>query len=222
MREETANFQSKTLQDIAKNHKDPNAQLLAMEMGAFSPYENAEKALEVWRALADKFDEDIVASKISPELERTELIHTRTLNDEALVPGQKIPEFTLANLGGEDIAIYDLLGKKELVLIDFWASWCGPCIATFPELKKLHTAYTDEHFEIVGVSIDNNLEDWSGGVEDHALPWIQLGELKDADNGSPVAKSYGVNFIPKTFLGRLSRMYLSQKHSPKRTENLPS
>ena len=76
----------------------------------------------------------------------------------------------------------------------------GPCIATFPELKKLHAAYTDENFEIVGVSVDDNLEDWSGGVEDHQLPWVQLGELKDADNGSPVSVSYGINFIPSTFL----------------------
>ena len=200
LRMKASEFQTETLQDIAINHKDPNAQLLAMQMNVFSPYENAEEAIAVWQSLAEKFDEDFVATYIAPELERIELVHTRTLNDEALVPGQKVPEFTLASLDGEDVGIYDFAGEKDMVLIDFWASWCGPCIATFPELKKLHAAYTDENFEIVGISIDDNLEDWSGGVEDHELPWVQLGELKDADNGSPVAKSFGVNFIPKTFL----------------------
>lgn len=200
LRMEATTFQNEKLQDIAKNHKDPNAQLLAMQMGVFSPYDDAEEAIAVWQALSEKFDADFVETYISPELERIETVHARTLNDEALVPGQKVPAFTLASLDGDDVAIYDLMGKKDMVLIDFWASWCGPCIATFPELKKLHAAYTDENFEIVGVSVDDNLEDWSGGVEDHSLPWVQLGELKDADNGSPVSRSYGVNFIPKTFL----------------------
>ena len=197
---EASSFRLEKLQDIAKNNRDPNAQLLALQMGAFSPYSNAEEALTVWQTLTDMFDEDFVATYITPELERVELVHTRTLNNEALVPGQKVPEFTLASLEGEDVAIYDLMGERDMVLIDFWASWCGPCIATFPDLKKLHAAYTDENFEIVGVSVDDNLDDWSGGVEEHELPWVQLGELKDADNGSPVSKSYGVNFIPSTFL----------------------
>ena len=200
LRMEAVAYQNEKLQDIAKNHKDPNAQLIAMQMGIFSPYEDAEEAIAVWGALAEKFDADFVATYISPELERIELVHTRTLNHEALVPGQKVPAFTLASLDGDDVSLYDLAGKKDMVLIDFWASWCGPCIATFPELKKLHAAYTDEDFEIVGVSVDDNFEDWSGGVEDHQLPWVQLGELKDADNGSPVSKSYGINFIPSTFL----------------------
>lgn len=200
LRMEAVAYQNEKLQDIAKNHKDPNAQLIAMQMGVFSPYENAEEAMAVWRALAEKFDADFVATYISPESERVELVHTRTLNNEALVPGQKVPAFTLASIEGDDVSLYDLAGTKDMVLIDFWASWCGPCIATFPELKKLHAAYTDENFEIVGVSVDNNFEDWSGGVEDHQLPWVQLGELKEADNGSPVSKSYGINFIPSTFL----------------------
>ena len=198
--QKATNFQTETLQDIAKNGKDPNAQLLAMQMNVFSPYDNAEEAIAVWQSLAEKFDDEFVATYIAPELERIQLVHTRSLNNEALVPGQKVPAFTLASLEGEDVAIYDFAAEKDMVLIDFWASWCGPCIATFPELKKLHAAYTDENFEIVGISIDDNLEDWSGGVEDHQLPWVQLGELKDADNGSPVAVSYGVNFIPTTFL----------------------
>lgn len=200
LRMEASAFRTEKLQDIAKNSESPHARLLAMQMGVFSPYDDAEEALTVWRSLAESFADDFVATYITPEMERIELVHTRTLNDEALIPGQKVPEFTLASLDGEDVAIYDLVGDKDMVLIDFWASWCGPCIATFPELKKLHAAYTDENFEIVGVSVDDNFEDWSGGVEEHELPWVQLGELKDADNGSPVSKSYGVNFIPKTFL----------------------
>ena len=88
-------------------------------------------------------------------------------NDAILVPGQKVPEFILADYDGEDKSLYELLADKDMVLIDFWASWCGPCIADFPELKKLHAAYTDEDFEIVGVSIDSTEEAWKEGVDEH-------------------------------------------------------
>ena len=201
LREKIANFQTAMLQDIARSHEDPNAQLLAMQMGAFSPYfEHAKEALSVWRRLSDKFDKDVLATYVTPELERTERVYTHTLIDEALVPGQKIPAFTLTSLDGKDVSIYDLASEKDMVLIDVWASWCGPCIAAFPELKKLHAAYTEQNFEIVGISIDNNLEAWSEGVETHALPWVQLAELRDTDNDSPVTKSLGATSIPKTFL----------------------
>lgn len=201
LREKIANFQTAKLQDVATSHRDPSAQLLAMQMGAFSPYyEHAKQALNVWRSLSDKFDKDVLATYVTPELEKAELVYSQTLIDEALVPGQKIPAFTLTSLDGENVSIYDLASERDMVLIDVWASWCGPCIAAFPELKKLHTAYTDQNFEIVGVSIDNNLEAWSEGVETHTLPWVQLAELKDTDNGSPVAKSLGATSIPKTFL----------------------
>ena len=201
LREKIASLQTAKLQDIASSHEDPNAQLLAMQMGAFSPYyEHAEEALSVWRTLSDKFDKDVLAIHVTPESERSERVYTHTLIDEALVPGQKIPAFTLASLDGEDVSIYDLVSEKDMVLIEVWASWCGPCIAAFPELKELHAAYTDENFEIVGISIDNNLEAWTEGVETHALPWLQLAELKDTDNDSPVTKSLGATSIPKTFL----------------------
>ena len=201
LRDKIANFQTAKLQDVATNHKDPNAQLLAMQMGAFSPYyEHAKEALSVWRSLSDKFDKEVLATYVTPELEKAELVYSQSLIDEALVPGQKIPAFTLASLDGEDVSIYDLASEKDMVLIDVWASWCGPCIAAFPELKELHDAYSDKNFEIVGISIDNNVEAWSEGVETHTLPWVQLAELKDTDNGSPVATSLGATSIPKTFL----------------------
>ncbi|MCY3540477.1 MAG: TlpA disulfide reductase family protein [Gammaproteobacteria bacterium] len=201
LREKIANFQIAKLQDVATNHEDPNAQLLAMQMGAFSPYyEHAKEALSVWRTLSDKFDKDVLDTYVTPELEKAELVYSQTLIDEALVPGQKIPAFTLASLDSEDVSIYDLASEKDMVLIDVWASWCGPCIAAFPELKELYAAYTDKNFEIVGISIDNNLEAWSEGVETHTLPWVQLAELKDTDRSGPVAKSLGATSIPKTFL----------------------
>ena len=197
---EATNLKNSILMDIALSDHDPVAQYFAIMLRPYDRYvlDDVMQALAVWQSLEEKFDEDFVSNRITPQVESLESHSIKVKNDAALVPGQRIPEFTLANQAGENVDIYTLLGDKDLVLIDFWASWCGPCIAEFPELKKLHAAYTDEDFEIVGISIDSTDEDWRGGLEEHQLPWINLGELKSWDG--PVATSFGVNFIPKTYL----------------------
>ena len=197
---EATNLKNSILMDIAQSDHDPLAQYFAIMLRPYDQYvlDDVMQALAVWQSLEEKFDEVFVANRITPRVDFLETISIKVKNDAALVPGQRIPEFTLANPEGENVDIYTLLGKKDLVLIDFWASWCGPCIAEFPELKKLHAAYTDEDFEIVGISIDSTEEEWRAGLEEHQLPWTNLGELQSWDG--PVATSFGVSFIPKTYL----------------------
>ena len=184
-----------TLREIVEGDHDRAAQHIAMKM---RPYSEDAEALAAWKSLSEKFDAEYVAMHITPEVETIEKRVLLAENDSIIVPGQKAPAFTLANLEGEDVSLYDLLGKKDMVLIDFWASWCGPCIADFPDLKKLYAAYTDEKFEIVGVSIDSTHDDWVGGVEDNELPWVQLGELEGWYGH--VGVQYGVGWIPKGYL----------------------
>ncbi|MCY3540474.1 MAG: TlpA disulfide reductase family protein [Gammaproteobacteria bacterium] len=195
--EKMSNIRSEILRTIAEGDGDPMARFLAIEM---NPYEwNAYgDRLAVLLQLTKEFDKPFVESNINPIIERLERSLMLVNNDAALIPGQKVPEFVLVNYDGEDKSLYDLIADKDMVLIDFWASWCGPCIADFPELKKLYAAYTDEDFEIVGVSIDSTEEAWKGGVDEHELPWTNLGELKGWEG--PIATMYGVNAIPKGFL----------------------
>ena len=192
-------FKNEKLKEIAENDDadDPMVRYLALE---FSPYGYFDPGaqLTAMQSLVDEFDEQFIESNITPKIERLERSLMLVNNDAALVPGQKVPEFSLADYDGEDRSLYSLLADNDMVLIDFWASWCGPCIADFPDLKKLHAAYTDEDFEIVGVSIDSTDEAWIGGVDEHELPWINLGEVKGWEG--PVSTMYGVNAIPKGFL----------------------
>lgn len=195
--QELGEIRSKVLDDVASSSEDPLTALLALEMGAFGR-DNRSEALRVYDELATKLDDDVVARRVTPSRETIAKRIQVEENDKGLVPGQRAPEFTLASLDGDDVALYDVLAEKEIVLVDFWASWCGPCIATFPDLKKFHAAYNDDGFEIVAVSIDSTHEAWQTGSEKHELPWINLGEIEGWEG--EVAASYGVQFIPKGYL----------------------
>jgi thiol-disulfide isomerase/thioredoxin len=192
-------IKSEALQALAKNAKDPLDSLLAMEAGAYMPwFDNRSEAIEIYGRLEGELDEDLVSRRVSPRRDNLVLQIEIEQNDTSLVQGQKAPEFTLADLSGTEVSLEGILQEKELVLVDFWASWCGPCIATFPELKRMHAAYNDDGFEIVAISIDSTDEDWITASEEHEIPWINLGEIQGW--AGPTAAAYGVQFIPKGYL----------------------
>lgn len=191
-----------TLEEIALNTEDPWVRLLAIELGAFEyHFGDREQALTVYEELESQLDEDIYTRRLIP---RRDLLNSYiqlekiTEIDKRLVPGQKAPLFTLPDLQNDEIALHDVLKSRDLVYIDFWASWCGPCIATFPELKKLYTSYKEKGFEILLVSIDDTFEEWEEASREHDLPWLDLADIGGFEEETPV--SYGVRFIPKAYL----------------------
>jgi peroxiredoxin len=111
--------------------------------------------------------------------------------------GNVAPEIRLPNLKGDTIALSSLRGN--LVLIDFWASWCAPCVEEQPELKQLYSKYA--HFNgkgkglrIFGVSLDSKKEAWNKAVRKYNIPWIQVSDLKFWT--SPVARDYQIEALP--------------------------
>lgn len=185
------------LTSIAQNLDEPMAALLAMEIGARSGMDYSRQ-LENWDKLASALDEDVVARRVVPQREEREKQISVAANAKSIVEGQMAPDFTLVELDGDEIALYDVLANNEVVLLDFWASWCQPCINKLPELKELHTAYRDEGFEIVFVSIDDTYDDWKDGCEEYEVPGINVGDLHGFLAETPVA--YGVQWIPTEFL----------------------
>lgn len=112
--------------------------------------------------------------------------------------GNKFIDIKLQGTDGNDISLSDYVGKTDYLLIDFWASWCGPCIRSFPELTKTYEKYKDGRFEIFGVSLDNDGDAWKEAIEKYQLNWIHVSDLKRWD--SAAAELYAVNFIPTTVL----------------------
>ncbi|MBS1918386.1 MAG: TlpA family protein disulfide reductase [Bacteroidetes bacterium] len=110
--------------------------------------------------------------------------------------GKPAPEISLPGFDGKIINLYDLKGK--IVLIDFWASWCGPCRRNNPKLVELYKKYHDRGFEIYGISIDSNAANWKQAVQQDQLPWIQVNDNKGWY--APSTITYDVNAIPASYL----------------------
>lgn len=184
-----------SLEDIASNADDPMDALLALELGA---YWGKEEALPIYERLANTLDDDLVIRRVTHSRNSHASNLARRGIDGSLVEGKLAPDFTLSNLEGEQISLIDLQQKNEFVLVEFWASWCGPCVGAIPALKDLYSTYNQYGFEIVSISLDDERDPWVEASEEYKLPWVNLGELKGFDGD--VATSFGVTFIPKSYL----------------------
>ncbi|WP_143310037.1 TlpA disulfide reductase family protein [Chitinophaga vietnamensis] len=110
--------------------------------------------------------------------------------------GADAPNFTLADVDGKQVSLADFKGKY--VLIDFWASWCGPCKGQVPFLKAANEKYKDKNFVLLGVSLDSKKEAWVKAIQKEQLTWLQISELKGWADAA--AAAYGVTYIPSNIL----------------------
>jgi thiol-disulfide isomerase/thioredoxin len=112
------------------------------------------------------------------------------------LPGNTM-EIKGATLDGKE---FDLAGMKgKVVLVDFWATWCGPCIAEIPGMTKMYNAYKDRGFEIIGVSVDADREKLDSFLERRKLPWPQIHDAR-GEGKETLSDHYGVMFIPLPIL----------------------
>jgi len=138
----------------------------------------------------DKLDPSIKQTNIGKEIAaRIELL-------SKVEAGKPAQEFTQSTPDGKKVKLADYKGKY--VLIDFWASWCGPCRAENPNLLKQYKMYNGKGFDILGVSLDKDRDPWVKAVAQDALPWTQVSDLKGWNN--EVAVLYGIRGVPATFL----------------------
>lgn len=118
---------------------------------------------------------------------------------KAVQVGQKAPDFTLNDVNGAPVSLYSQIdGKTKLLLIDFWASWCGYCRQENPNVVKVFTDFNKKGFNVFGVSLDSNGDNWKKAIADDKLTWTQVSDLQYWN--SAAAKLYAVNGIPANFL----------------------
>ena len=125
-------------------------------------------------------------------------LKTRVAIMKTVAIGQKAPDFTQNDVNDKPIALSSKIGKSKLLLVDFWAAWCGPCRAENPNVVKVYNEFKTKGFDVYGVSLDLKKEDWLKAIEKDQLTWTHVSDLKYWS--SDAAKLYAVNSIPANFL----------------------
>jgi len=146
------------------------------------------------RKMLDAFKKELHETDIWKQLDE------HNVKALATAPGKKYIEFSQTDLNGNVISSKDVMATPgvKYVLIDFWASWCGPCMRELPYLKETYSKYFSKGFQILGVSLDRSRDAWLKAIEDNQMNWIQVSDIKAWEN--EVAQLYGINSIPANFL----------------------
>jgi peroxiredoxin len=159
-------------------------------------------AFIVFAGMVDQLKDDeldSIVSNFSPEIGNSEyIIKLKEIVAERkkTAIGNTAPDFTMNTPDDKPIMLSSLRGKT--VLIDFWASWCGPCRQENPNVVKLYQQYHEKGFEILGVSLDKSKDDWVNAIKDDKLEWLHVSDLQYWQ--SSAAALYNVKAIPQSFL----------------------
>jgi thiol-disulfide isomerase/thioredoxin len=162
---------------------------------------NIEKNLPVYEKVLKALQEKIPASAYTSQLANSvnqykQQFDLQKKQDQLLSNGSEMPDIKLKNPEGKEIALSSLKGK--LVLIDFWASWCGPCRKENPNVVRLYNAYKNKGFEIYSISLDEEKEKWVKAIEKDGLKWIHVSDLGGWQ--SSVCSQFNISSIPFTIL----------------------
>jgi peroxiredoxin len=176
-------FNATMAEKIMKN-SDKYASIMAIQGMEPDKYSDIYKTLDA--SLTKKFPND----------KNIKMFHDVVSKMLATTSGQAAPEINLPTPDGKELALSSFRGK--IVLVDFWASWCGPCRKEMPNVVKAYAKFKDKGFEIYGVSLDQDKARWLEAIQKDGITWPQVSDLKYWE--CEAAKLYAVEGIPYTVL----------------------
>ncbi len=121
-----------------------------------------------------------------------------TMEKKIALVGQQFVDLTMPGLDGQQHKLSEYCGKGNWVLVDFWASWCGPCRAEMPNVKENYEKYHAKGFNVVGVSFDSKADAWKDAVEKMGINWVHMSDLQGWRCAA--AAPYGISSIPASVL----------------------
>lgn len=182
-------YRSNAYNEIRFNNPDPYARLLAIYHSDRSRFDEQLSELESEIGMVP----EIVYLRYSAKAARE-----RSQNNQTVKLGTVIKDFDSETIDGQPFHLATSLKENKYTLVEFWASWCGPCRAEIPHMKTAYERFHDKGFEIVSFTLDHERNRWEKASNDENLPWINVGDLLAFK--SPVTKMFGIGAIPANYL----------------------
>jgi len=169
-----------------KENKDAYLSVLLLENFLMRQYFTPEEV----KGYFEKLDKELLETKSAKNIKKV----LDSMSDISI--GKSAPNFSAPSPDGKTISLKESLGK--VTIIDFWASWCGPCRAENPNVVAMYNELHDQGLNIIGVSLDKDGIKWKEAIVKDKLAWTHVSNLKFWDE--PIAKQYNVQSIPATFI----------------------
>ncbi|MXW72916.1 MAG: AhpC/TSA family protein [Gammaproteobacteria bacterium] len=187
--DEMLRLESQGRRRVALGHADPLARKLTIQ----STWLRSPWITDALRQLAEMIPHD---PWVAESLALEEAYAAEQARAASFGVGSEIREFEAETLDGEIVSVSGAREGKDVVLLEFWASWCGPCRVEIPHMKEAYARYGPLGFEILSFTVDDLREDWVEASEEEDLPWINAGMGID----HPATEAYGVTGVPANFL----------------------
>jgi peroxiredoxin len=188
----------KEMEDYMAKYPEQNPEAYISLLLIQSQFNSPKFNLADVKKTFNNLDASLKSNKIGKEIEGKlkAIENNNKIKPEAALIGKMAPDFSAKNPQGTMVSLKQSLGK--ITIIDFWASWCGPCRKENPNVVALYNELHGKGLNIIGVSLDKDLNKWTEAIAKDKITWTQVSNLKEWQD--PIAKLYGVEQIPTTFI----------------------